>query len=72
VLQCERADLVVLRQQGRDAVVARLGVAASLERLTECSDPRGLTEAYDKLQESQRRVEELYARWAELEAKVAK
>ena len=36
------------------------------------SDPRRLTEAYEQLQEAQRRVEELYARWAELEGKVSK
>jgi ATP-binding cassette subfamily F protein uup len=36
------------------------------------SDPRRLTEAYEKLQEAQRRVEELYARWAELEGKVSR
>jgi ATP-binding cassette subfamily F protein uup len=35
-------------------------------------DGRGLAEAYDRLQQAQRRVEDLYARWAELEAKVAK
>jgi ATP-binding cassette subfamily F protein uup len=35
------------------------------------SDPRRLTEVYEKLQSAQRRVEELYARWAELEAKVS-
>ena len=36
------------------------------------SDGRGLAEAYGGLQQAQRRVEDLYARWAELEAKVAK
>jgi ATP-binding cassette subfamily F protein uup len=35
------------------------------------SDPRRLTEAYEKLQESQRRAEDLYARWAELESKIS-
>jgi ATP-binding cassette subfamily F protein uup len=36
------------------------------------SDPRRLTEAYEKLQESQRRAEDLYARWAELESKISR
>jgi ABC transport system ATP-binding/permease protein len=36
------------------------------------SDAKRLTEAYDNLQEAQRRVEDLYARWAELETKVSK
>jgi ATP-binding cassette subfamily F protein uup len=35
-------------------------------------DAKRLTEAYERLQQSQRLVEELYGRWAELEAKVAK
>jgi ABC transport system ATP-binding/permease protein len=36
------------------------------------SDAKRVTEAYEKVQESQRRVEDLYARWAELESKVAR
>jgi ABC transport system ATP-binding/permease protein len=36
------------------------------------SDANRLPEAYEKLQNAQARVEELYARWAALEAKVAK
>ncbi len=36
------------------------------------TDPKRLTEAYENLQEAQRRVEDLYARWAELETKVSK
>jgi ATP-binding cassette subfamily F protein uup len=36
------------------------------------SDPQRLLAAYPKMQEAQARVEELYARWAELEAKTAK
>jgi len=36
------------------------------------SNAKRLVEAYEKLQESQRRVEELYRRWAELEAKRAR
>jgi ATP-binding cassette subfamily F protein uup len=34
------------------------------------SDAMRLPEAYEKLQAAQARVEDLYARWAELEAKV--
>jgi ABC transport system ATP-binding/permease protein len=34
------------------------------------SDPRRLIEAYAELETAQGRVEELYARWAELEAKI--
>ena len=36
------------------------------------SDAKRLAEAYEKLQDTQRRVEDLYVRWAELEAKVAR
>jgi ATP-binding cassette subfamily F protein uup len=36
------------------------------------SDAKRLTIAYDKLQVAQRCVEDLYARWAELEAKVSR
>ncbi len=36
------------------------------------SDANRLPEAYEKLQDAQPRVEELYARWAALEAKVVK
>ncbi len=32
------------------------------------SDANRVAEAYQKMQEAQRRVEDLYARWAELEA----
>jgi ATP-binding cassette subfamily F protein uup len=36
------------------------------------SDAKRLTTAYEELQDAQRRVEDLYARWAELEAKVSR
>jgi hypothetical protein len=36
------------------------------------ADAKRLTEAYDRVQQAQKLVEELYARWAELEAKVVK
>jgi hypothetical protein len=34
------------------------------------SDPKRLPEAFEKLQEAQARVEELYVRWAELESSI--
>jgi len=36
------------------------------------SDPERVGQAYEKMQAAQGRVDELYARWAELEASVAK
>jgi exonuclease VII small subunit len=36
------------------------------------SDVKRYTAAYEKLQAAQQRVDDLYARWAELEAKVAR
>jgi ATP-binding cassette subfamily F protein uup len=36
------------------------------------SDVKRYTAAYEKLQAAERRVEDLYVRWAELEAKVVK
>ena len=36
------------------------------------SDGKRLPEAYQRLQDAQARVDELYARWAELESKVAR
>ena len=35
-------------------------------------DAKRLTEAYERMQQAQSVVEELYRRWAELEAKVAR
>jgi ATP-binding cassette subfamily F protein uup len=46
--------------------------ARHLELQEAASDAGRLTEAYEKLQQAQRNVEDLYARWAELEAKVAR
>jgi ATP-binding cassette subfamily F protein uup len=40
------------------------------EMQASAADPRRLTGSYEKLREAERRVEELYARWAELEAKL--
>ena len=34
------------------------------------SDPARVSQAYEHMQEAHRRVEDLYARWAELESKV--
>ena len=36
------------------------------------SDAKRAMTSYEELQQAQRRVEDLYARWAELEAKVAR
>lgn len=36
------------------------------------SDPARVSEAYENMQSAQRRVEDLYCRWAELESKVAR
>jgi predicted transcriptional regulator len=46
--------------------------ARQLELDAAASDAERVTEAYEKMQQAQRRVEDLYARWAELEAKVAR
>jgi hypothetical protein len=47
---------------------------AALQRELEAagSDVKRYSAAYEKLQAAQRRVEDLYARWAELESKVAR
>jgi ATP-binding cassette subfamily F protein uup len=58
---------------GMEAAIleAEEAVAAIQREMEEAAtDPLRLHEAYDKLQPAQHRVEELYARWAELEAKV--
>ena len=36
------------------------------------SDAKRLTEVYQQMQEAQQRVEDLYARWADLESKLAR
>ena len=52
---------------------AELELAARHRELQEAaSDAKRAIEGYEGLQQAQRRVEDLYARWAELEAKVAK
>ena len=48
-------------------------IAAWQQELQEAGgDARRLTESYEKMQDAQRRVEDLYARWAELETKVTR
>ena len=52
---------------------AELELAARHRELQEAaSDVKRAIEGYEGLQQAQRRVEDLYARWAALEAKVAK
>lgn len=60
---------------GMEATIleAERELAARHRELQEAaSDATRVTEAYEQLQQAQRRVEALYARWAELEAKVAR
>jgi ATP-binding cassette subfamily F protein uup len=71
-----RKKLSYLRQREWDGMEASILEAEreagvrQREMQQAASDPRLLTEAYGKLREAQRRVEELYARWAELEAEL--
>ncbi len=44
--------------------------ACQRELQASASDPDRVTEAYDKMHAAQRRVEDLYARWAELESQL--
>ena len=73
-----RRKLAYLEQREWDGMEAKIldaerALAARQRAMQEAtSDARRLTEAYEELQQAQRRVEVLYARWAELEAKVAK
>ena len=46
--------------------------ARHLELQESASDAKRATDAYEEMQQAQRRVENLYARWAELETKVSK
>ena len=70
--------LAYLEQREWDAMEAKiLGAERELaarqrELDAAASDAERVTEAYEKVQDAQRCVEELYARWAELEAKVAR
>jgi ATP-binding cassette subfamily F protein uup len=70
--------LSYLEQREWDGMEARIleaeqELGARQRELQEAaSEGQGLTEAYEKMQDRQRRVEDLYTRWAELEAKVRK
>jgi ATP-binding cassette subfamily F protein uup len=73
-----KKKLAYLEQREWDGMEARIleteqELAAWQKELQlAASDAKRLTEAYEKLQDTQRRVEDLYARWAELEAKVTR
>ena len=73
-----RRKLAYLDQREWDGMEAKIleaerELAARHRALQEAtSDARRLTEAYEELQQAQRRVEGLYARWADLEAKLAR
>ena len=73
-----RKKLAYLEQREWDGMEAKIlhaeqELTAWRQELQEAaSDAKRLTVAYEKLQGAQRRVEDLYARWAELEAKVAR
>ena len=73
-----RKKLAYLEQREWDGMEAKIlhaeqELTAWRQELQEAaSDAKRLTVAYEKLQDAQRRVEDLYARWAELEAKVAR
>ena len=70
--------LAYLEQREWDGMEARIleaerDLAERQRELQESSsDARRLSEVYEELQKTQQRVDELYARWAELEAKVAR
>ena len=73
-----KKKLAYLEQREWDGMEAKIleaeqDLAACQRELQEAaSDAKRLTTAYENLQDAQRRVEDLYARWAELEAKVAR
>ncbi len=73
-----KRKLSYLQQREWDGMEERIleaeqGLAARREELDAfASDPNRVAEAYEKMQAAQRRVDELYARWAELEALVSK
>ncbi len=73
-----KRKLSYLEQREWDAAEAKIleaeGKVASWQRELEAagSDVKKYTAAYEKLQAAQLCVEELYARWAELEAKVSR
>jgi ATP-binding cassette subfamily F protein uup len=73
-----KKKLSYLHQREWDGMEAKILEAehdlAACQREFEASvsDSNRVTEAYDKMQAAHRRVEDLYARWAELEAQVVK
>jgi ATP-binding cassette subfamily F protein uup len=73
-----KKKLAYLEQREWDGMEARIleaerELAAWHREMQESGpDAKRLTEAYERMQQAQKLVEELYARWAELEAKVAK
>jgi ABC transport system ATP-binding/permease protein len=73
-----KRKLAYLEQREWDGMEAKIleaerELAARHRELQEAaSDARRSMQGYEELQQAQRRVEGLYARWAELEAKVAK
>ena len=76
VRDAPKKKLSYLEQREWDGMEARI-LEAELElalRQRELqaagSEGKGLAEAYEKLQDVQHRIEELYGRWAELEAKI--
>lgn len=73
-----KKKLAYLEQREWDGMEAKIleaeqDLAAWQQELQDAaSDAKRLTIAYEKLQAAQRCVEDLYARWAELEAKVSR
>ncbi len=73
-----KKKLSYLQQREWDAMEAKIIDAeqqlADSQRDLEAfaSDANRVAEAYEKMQAAQRRVDELYARWAELEGLVAR
>jgi ATP-binding cassette subfamily F protein uup len=73
-----KRKLAYLEQREWDGMEAKILIAeqelaAWQQEVQEAaSDAKRLTIAYEKLQNAQRSVEDLYARWAELESKVAR
>jgi ATP-binding cassette subfamily F protein uup len=74
--QGPKKKLAYLEQREWDGMEARIleaegELSAWRQEMQEAaSDAKRLTEAYEQMQQAQQRVEDLYARWAELESKV--
>jgi ATP-binding cassette subfamily F protein uup len=73
-----KKKLAYLEQREWDGMEAKIlaaerELAARQHELQEAAaDAKRAAQAYEEMQQAQRRVEDLYARWAELESKVAK